>query len=163
MIQKQLFTSNNQHHNTPNNVLELVRKFGPITVDPCSNQYSLVNAKISYDGITKDGLIEPWHGIIFVNPPYGRHQIHWIKRCVDVLYRNPDNQIFLLVPARTDTKNFQDWIYPGADKICFIKGRLKFLLNGQEQDPAPFPSLIAYFGKRKNKFTRVFNELGIVK
>ena len=33
-----------------------------------------------------------------------------------------------------------------AEEIRFIKGRLKFLNeSGQEQDPAPFPSMVVLF------------------
>ena len=45
-----------------------------------------------------------------------------------------------LLPARTDTKWFHDYIYEYAD-IIFIKGRLKFE-GGEKLAPAPFPSMI---------------------
>ena len=48
-----------------------------------------------------------------------------------------------LLPARTDTKWFHDYVLPYSD-IEFIRGRVKF---GGSKWNAPFPSLIATFTK----------------
>ncbi len=51
----------------------------------------------------------------------------------------------LLIPARTDTKMFHDFIL-GKAEIRFIKGRINFECEGkQSREPAPFPSMIAVF------------------
>lgn len=47
----------------------------------------------------------------------------------------------MLLPARTDTKWFHEWVLPYAE-IYFIKGRLKF---GDSKNSAPFPSMIVIF------------------
>lgn len=47
----------------------------------------------------------------------------------------------MLIPARTDTRWFHDWIY-GKAEIRFIKGRLKF---GDSRQSAPFPSMVVVF------------------
>lgn len=47
----------------------------------------------------------------------------------------------MLLPARTDTKRFHDFIYKKSE-IRFIKGRLKFW---GAKNSAPFPSMIAIF------------------
>ena len=53
----------------------------------------------------------------------------------------------MLLPARTDTVAFHDYIL-GKAEIRFIKGRLKFELERAEQkDAAPFPSMIAIYRK----------------
>ena len=55
--------------------------------------------------------------------------------------------IVLLIPARTDTKYWHDYIFNKASEIIFIKGRLKFEINGISTNPAPFPSaLVIYKG-----------------
>lgn len=50
----------------------------------------------------------------------------------------------MLLPARTDTKWFHDFIYHKAE-IRFIKGRLKF---GNSKNAAPFPSMVVVFHER---------------
>ena len=49
--------------------------------------------------------------------------------------------VVMLLPARTDTKWFHEYIYNKAE-IRFIKGRLKF---GNSKNVAPFPSMIVVF------------------
>ena len=51
----------------------------------------------------------------------------------------------MLIPARTDTRWFHDWIY-GKAEIRFIKGRLKF---GDSKQSAPFPSMVVVFKQQK--------------
>lgn len=53
----------------------------------------------------------------------------------------------MLLPARTDTKWFHEYVYNKAE-IRFIKGRLKF---GNAQNSAPFPSMIVIFKGRGEK------------
>lgn len=77
---------------------------------------------------------------VFCNPPYGRD----LKRWVEKAYREgcKDNTlVVLLIPARTDTTFFHDFIMHRSE-IRFISGRLRF--NGHTEN-APFPSMIAVF------------------
>jgi len=59
--------------NTPPELLEQVRQLDArgIGLDPCSNAYSLVDARTAWDGTGQDGLIPSWrgHGLVFMNPP----------------------------------------------------------------------------------------------
>lgn len=51
----------------------------------------------------------------------------------------------MLIPARTDTIMFHDYIL-GKAEIRFIKGRVNFEVDGHKsKDPAPFPSMIVVF------------------
>jgi len=52
----------------------------------------------------------------------------------------------MLIPARTDTSYWHEYCMR-ADKIHFIRGRLKF---GNAKAGAPFPSVVVVFDKRKN-------------
>lgn len=51
----------------------------------------------------------------------------------------------MLLPARTDTRWFHDYIY-GKAEVRFIRGRLKF---GDRKNSAPFPSMVVIFGERE--------------
>jgi len=46
--------------------------------------------------------------------------------------------VVMLIPSRTDTAWFHDYIY-GRAEIRFIRGRLKF---GGHKNAAPFPNMI---------------------
>ena len=96
------------------------------------------------------GLSQPWSGTVFCNPPYGREIGKWVKKAYEEAQRG--TTIVLLIPARTCTSYFHDYIY-GKAEIRFIRGRLKFTdENGQpvRDDSgrpmgAPFPSMIVIY------------------
>jgi site-specific DNA-methyltransferase (adenine-specific) len=48
----------------------------------------------------------------------------------------------MLIPARTDTSYFHDYIYGKAREIRFIRGRLHF---NESPQGAPFPSMVVVF------------------
>ena len=56
--------------------------------------------------------------------------------------QKPNTTVVMLIPARTDTKYFHNYIYHDAKEIRFIKGRLKF---GNSKNSAPFPSMIVIY------------------
>ena len=86
-----------------------------------------------------DGLLQPWNGVCWCNPPYGRTIGKWIQKAYETFAGG--GTVVMLLPARTDTKWFHEYIYNKAE-IRFIKGRLKF---GNSKNAAPFPSMIVVF------------------
>lgn len=79
--------------------------------------------------------------MFFCNPPYGRKIYDWVKKCSDEA-KKKNTKVVMLIPARTDTRYFHDFIYHKASEIRFVKGRLKF---GGAKDNAPFPSMVVIF------------------
>lgn len=73
-----------------------------------------------------------------MNPPYGKEIIEWVKKAA----LSPAITVALL-PARTDTRWYQEWVQPYASEIRFINGRIRF--RGNMTGSAPFPSIIAIF------------------
>ena len=78
---------------------------------------------------------------VFCNPPYGRSISRWVRKCYEES-RKPDTLVVMLIPARTDTSYFHDYIYHKAKEIRFIRGRLHF---NEAPAGAPFPSMIVIF------------------
>ena len=87
----------------------------------------------------QDGLRQPWDGTCWCNPPYGRDIGQWVRRALFASVGG--TTVVMLLPARTDTKWFHDYIYKRAE-IRFVKGRLKF---GNSKNSAPFPSMVVIF------------------
>jgi len=133
-MNKGLFTSNTDEWETPQDLFdELDREFH-FTCDVCASD---LNYKVvaHYSKLT-DGLTSDWMGMrCWMNPPYGREIGKWVKKASE----NP--LTVCLLPARTDTKWFHDYIY-GKSEIRFLKGRLKF---SNSKNSAPFPSMIVIF------------------
>lgn len=81
--------------------------------------------------------------VVFCNPPYGRDLPKWVKKCHD---ESRHATIVMLIPARTDTSYFHDYIYHKAE-IRFVRGRLKF---GESKTSAPFPSMVVIYNNQNN-------------
>lgn len=95
-----------------------------------------------------DGLKQRWYGNVWCNPPYGRAIKRWVEKASVEICSNCD-LIAMLIPARTETLWFHDYIYnkPGVE-VRFIKGRIKF--SGSPHN-APFPSMLVIFRKSNEK------------
>jgi site-specific DNA-methyltransferase (adenine-specific) len=141
--------------NTPDVVLDIVRRFGVIDLDPCSNSHSIVEAQSEH---SEDGLGLAWrnYGLAFVNPPYGREIKKWVAKMRTEGEHGAE--IIGLVPARPDTAWFSD-IWKSARAICFWRGRITFL---GAQYPAPFPSALPYWGPNRARFADTFQGHGYV-
>lgn len=127
-------------HATPQDFYDGLHKKYEFTLDPCANKD---NHKCEMwfgpeSPYATDGLAVSWQGHrIFMNPPYGNEIKHWIKKAFDENMKH-NVLIVALLPARTDTRWFHDWIYHRAE-ITFIKGRLSF---NNAKGKAPFPSMV---------------------
>ena len=90
---------------------------------------------------SKMGLSQDWDcDVCWCNPPYGREIGRWVEKAYKTVEQNK-NTVVMLLPARTDTKWFHEYIY-GKAEVRFIKGRLKF---GGAKNSAPFPSMVVVF------------------
>ncbi|TOY75099.1 adenine methyltransferase [Levilactobacillus brevis] len=99
-----------------------------------------------------NSLTKSWHelkGNLFLNPPYGRELRKWVKKAYEESLKKHDGYIVILIPARTDTSYWHDFIF-GKAQIKFLRGRLKFELNGETKDAAPFPSALVIYGEADN-------------
>ena len=141
---------------TPRRVLDLtLATLGEIDLDPCSNSHEnpRVPAAQHYTA-TDDGLARPWHGRVFVNPPYGRTIGDWVEKLAAEYASQNVSEAIALVPARTDTAW---WRALPARLVCFASGRLAF---SDHDTPAPFPSAVAYLGSVPDRFAAHFSALG---
>ena len=134
-----LFSSRTDEWATPAALFaELDAEFH-FTLDPCA---SSTNHKCPrYYTREQDGLAQDWGGqIVFCNPPYGRAIADWVRKC-SAEAKKPHTRVVMLIPARTDTAYFHDYIYHKASEVRFLRGRLHF----NEAGAAPFPSMVVVF------------------
>jgi len=96
-----------------------------------------------------DGLSQNWGGyVVWCNPPYGKQATaNWVKKAYDECEEHGATVVMLLA-SRTDTRWFHNYIY-GKHEIRFVKGRLRFELDGVPQQSATFSSMIVVFRKEK--------------
>lgn len=120
---------------------ELDREFH-FNLDPAATDKSAKCAK--YFTPADDGLKMDWGGsCVFCNPPYGRQIGDWVRKGYEESQKQ-GTVVVMLIPARTDTAYFHDYILHGkAAEIRFLRGRLKFTdEDGNAKDSAPFPSAV---------------------
>jgi hypothetical protein len=150
-------SSETPEHYTPENVINLVVAcLGEIDLDPCGNPGPPNVPARRHFTMDDDGLNRPWgNGPVYMNPPYGSGIEDWVsKLCAEHEPPGCVREAIALLPARPDTQWFKRLRnYP----CCFIEGRLTFIGNN---DPAPFPSALFYFGEDLGKFHHYFVELG---
>jgi len=151
-------SSNTNAWNTPSIIIDkTIELMGSIDLDPCSDSYTNPNVPAErHFTIDDDGLNQPWHGRVYMNPPYGNEIGNWTGKLKNEYEMGRTTQAVALVPSRTDTEWFRGLCkYPR----CFIWGRLRF---SEYENSAPFPSMIVYFGSDITKFTSVFGDIGDV-
>lgn len=154
--------STNPNHLSPDVILEAVRDIGPIGLDPCTTGDNPTGARyIRTEDCDPNGLETAWHefgGIVYVNPPYGRHRgkrcLEWVEKAIEESDKGA--KVIMLLPARTDTSWFQRLF---AYQLCFIRGRLTFKgqING-----APFPSALVNMGVTPRRFIAACEGLGAI-
>ena len=134
-----MFSSKSDDWATPKDFFDILNKEFNFTLDTCASKQ---NAKcLKYYTEIDNGLTKSWNKeMVFCNPPYSDIK-KWVKKAYDEC--NEFTKIVMLIPARTDTKWFHEYIY-NKHEVRFIKGRLKF---GDSKNSAPFPSMVVIFSK----------------
>jgi site-specific DNA-methyltransferase (adenine-specific) len=140
MNTKVMFSSEDEVWSTPQEFYNKLDEEFDFDLDPCAIPD---NAKCeTFFTPEQDGLKQNWEGYsVFCNPPYGRKIKYWVQKCYQES-KKPETKVVMLIPARTDTAYFHDYIYHKAKEIRFVRGRLKF---GNSKNSAPFPSMVVIF------------------
>lgn len=136
------FSSKSIDWETPAWVFKELDEIHNFTLDVCAHKE---NAKCErFFSPEDDGLRQSWAGhTCWMNPPYGKAIKAWIEKAVR---ESKDAKIVCLLPARTDTGWFQDFVLPNKKQLHFIRGRLKF---GDSINSAPFASMVVVFDARQ--------------
>ncbi|MCC8106420.1 MAG: phage N-6-adenine-methyltransferase [Clostridiales bacterium] len=141
-MSKALLSSQNMNWCTPLDFFEELDREFHFDLDPAATEKSAKCAK--YYTPEDDGLTKDWgRHRVFCNPPYGRQIQGWVQKGYKES-RKPGTLVIMLIPARTDTQYFHDYILRGkADEVRFLCGRLKFTdEESNSKDAAPFPSAV---------------------
>ena len=127
-----MFSKKSDDWSTPKDFYNKLNEEFDFDYDPCPLRSELDNLNVN------------WGKRVFCNPPYSNIKGFMEKAKIEIEKGNTEFVVFL-VPARTDTKWFHDYIYTKCE-IRFIKGRLKF---GDQKNSAPFPSMICIMNNIK--------------
>lgn len=138
-----MYSSNTDQWETPQDLFDELDAEFHFDLDVCALPE---NAKCpDYYTPEQDGLSQSWDGTCWCNPPYGRQIGKWVRK--GLLSSFDGATVVMLLPARTDTRWFHDYILNRAE-VRFLRGRLKF---GGGENCAPFPSMIVVFREVKHE------------
>lgn len=150
---------------TPSNLIECARSFlGTIDLDPASS--ALANETVratTWYGVERDGLAQPWHGRVWMNPPYARGLIErFVERLMESHLAGDVPEALILVNNATDTRWFHHLQSAPHRHTLALLYRVKFV-SPEGRDPnAMQGQVVVYLGSRRAEFALAFASHGVV-
>lgn len=163
------FSSKTNEYYTPPRYVEMARQvMGGIDLDPasCVKAQEIVRARCYYT-IADDGLTQPWHGNIFLNPPYGKianrsSQSVWAQAALTHWFSGKIDEGIVLLRAAVGYKWFEElWdVFPS---VCFARERIAFIrADGSVGGKSKQGAVFFYVGEDTSAFSTVFSSIGRV-
>lgn len=106
---------------TPPALLESVGGSTSFDLDPCAPEARPWPTARHHYTATENGLIKPWFGRVWLNPPYQRPMIRSFLGRMAAHGRG-----LALIFARTETEHFARFVWPVCDALLFLEGRIYF-------------------------------------
>lgn len=164
------FSSKSNEWATPDLLFQKYNEKFNFTLDAAATAENAKCAKFYTEA--ENGLAQDWSGeTVWLNPPYGRQIGKWIRKAYEESLKGVT--VVCLIPARTDTSYWHDFIFKGKAEIEYLRGRVKFgspeywawfweqeFIDGKKnklfkkygkKTGAPFPSAIVIYGKQINE------------
>ena len=136
---------------------------GWIDLDPASSEAAnaFVKARKIYT-IQDNGLVQPWHGRVFMNHPFSREfNRAWIQKLVAEYENDEVEQACCITFAATSEAWFRPLL---RQPNCFLVPRTNYYLpDGTKKRGVTKGSVVTYFGEHADAFARCFAHLGEVK
>lgn len=165
-----LFSNDSVEWYTPARYIEAARRvMGGFDTDPASNETAqrTIQAATHYT-IDNDGFDQPWHGRVWLNPPYGvvggkAVAGKWAERLIAQYDQGITTEAVLLVNAVIDSRWFDIlWRFP----MCLTNHRIRFEVPAGTPKELPnspvIGSAIVYLGRNVAAFVREFSIFGAV-
>lgn len=136
---------------TPKWIIEALKKTGCVfDLDPCAPRvmpYRIARKSYNKDD---DGLAQTWEGNVWCNPPYSRpHVTHFVTKLSE------HGRGVALLFNRMDSTLWHDIIFPTADAMLIMKGRVKFIdCDLKEQSGATCGSILVAWGQENANYLK---------
>lgn len=150
---------------TPPEYIDAAREvMGDIELDPatCETAQDKIQAKHI---LTKDddALLQPWHGRVWLNPPYSMPKIErFVDKLIAEFEQRNVTEAIILVNNSSDTK----WFHKLLERFpaCFTKGRIRFWHPSHESFATRQGQVFFYLGPdwKHEIFVDTFSQFGIV-
>lgn len=125
---------------TPPNIIHALGEFD---LDPCCPPVMPWRTAAHVMTKKQNGLGSQWHGRVWLNPPYSRDAVDWLRKMAR------HGRGTALVFARTETAWFVETVWEAATAILFLYGRIHFhYADGTRAAAnAGAPSCLVAYGK----------------
>lgn len=150
---------------TPAKYVDAAREvMGGIDLDPATNPAAQEWIQAGqFFTRADDGLSKEWHGRVWLNPPYSQPEIfQFAEKLVAELSADRVEQAIMLTHNYTDTA----WFHLAesiANRICFTRGRVKFVdIDGEQCAPTQGQAFF-YYGSNVEAFVAAFTEFGFIR
>ena len=149
---------------TPPEVTLLLEDFfgGPVDLDPCSNETSIVYARVAFQ---RHGLIRSWRvtgrcSTVYMNEPYSQSGI-WTGKSLAELDSGNVGELIRLTMMSTSASWWSKMCEFRMNPRILGLRRLKFIspFTGKQSMTCRFEPALIYFGRRQRRFTRTFARL----
>ena len=150
---------------TPSHIIESARVvLGAIDLDPASNPIAQERVRATQFFTKHDnGLLHPWHGRIFCNPPYSYPLIRqFVEKLVAEHAAGNVSAAILLTNSQTSAAWFNEASLV-ASRVCLPTGRIRFHRPNGELGPSPKQGqAIFFFGSDADRFEQEFRKYGSI-
>lgn len=136
-----------------------------IDCDPASNKEAQerVNASTFYT-IEENGLTMPWHGNVWLNPPYSQPLVtQFTEKLLEEIKLGNTKKACVLLNNSTDTKHVQSLLRQCA-AVLLLDKRVAFIPPGSKtpQQGTRQGQILLYFGFGAERFCCMFKKFGWV-
>lgn len=111
---------------------EVLRELGHFDLDPCAALHQPWVTADRMLTVKDNGLLHPWSGRVWLNPPYGKAAEAFMERMTA-----HDGAGLALVFMRSDTRWFQDAVLATARYLLLWRGRIRFCREDGTPGQAP--------------------------
>jgi hypothetical protein len=158
-----LLSHENTEHYTPQYILNaVITCMGAIDLDPCSNSREIPNVLAArHYTAQNNGLVQPWVGRVFLNPPFGHDVERWFSKLYLERSAGRTTEAIVLWKSATETAAWKT-LTALSCRVCFPSSRIRFTgPQGNESGPTFSPALF-YVGTKAERFEEAFAEIGAV-
>lgn len=146
----------------------LARAVGGFDLDPASGAESTPIAENRFT-VEDDGLSQPWHGDVWLNPPFGDKSSvgggkrgAWLTKARSETNRSAVRTVTILLPVDTSTQWFHEHVVE-APVICLMEGRIEFEGHSAgETGNTSFATCLSVFGNPPEELITALEQFGAV-